>query len=132
MNLAKRILDEANEDISKTNFYKVIQNNIPIVIDGLNKLSGEFKDAHSDTEVQDYDNLGKTLKALTEICEELDKNGFTYFPQPTDFRKQLLHDIFNNFADFYSSYTDGFSEEDIEILNTNSKDLLNIIDKLYK
>ena len=130
MSLAKRILDEANEDITTTSLYNVVVNTIPILIDGLSKLSKEFEYAHSDTEVQDYDNFGKTYKAVEELCNELDKNGFTYFSQPIDLKKNILSDVFKNFIEFYKEYQNGFSEEDIEILNTNSKDLLNILDKL--
>lgn len=130
MSLAKRILDEANEDITTTTLYAVVQDNVPTIIDGLQVLSKEFEDAHSDTEVQDYNNLGKTFQAVTNICNELDKNGFTYFAQPTDFKKNILSKIFDNFIQFYETYVNGFAEEDIEILNTNSKDLLSILEKL--
>ena len=130
MSLARKILDEANEDITTTKLYGVVQDNIPTIVDGLDTLSSEFKDAHSDTEVQDIDSFGKLYKALTNICSELDINGFTYFSQPTNFRKNVLSDVFNNFKEFYEEYRNGFSAEDIEILNTNSKDLLSILEKL--
>ena len=130
MSLAKRILDEANEDITTTELYKVVQENVGTIIDGLHTLSKEFENAHSDTEVQDYTNLGKTFQAVSNLCNELDKNGFTYFSQPTDFKKNILSKIFDNFIEFYEDYVNGFAEEDIEILNTNSKDLLSILEKL--
>ena len=130
MSLARRILDEANEDIKTTPLYMVVQENIPTIIEGLEVLSKEFTDAHSDTEVQDYENLGKTFQAVSNICNELDKSGFTYFTQPSDFRRNLLSRIFENFIEFYKEYANGFAEEDIEILNTNSKDLLSILEKL--
>lgn len=130
MSLAKRILDEANEDLSTTPLYKIVTENVPVIVEGLQILSKEFKGAHSDTEVQDYNNLGKTFQAVSNICDELDKSGFTYFSQPTDFKKNILSDIFNNFIEFYKEYVNGFAEDEIEILNTNSKDLLSILEKL--
>ena len=130
MSLARRILDEANEDIRTTELYKVVQENIPTIIEGLEVLVKEFTDAHSDTEVQDYENLGKTFQAVSSICNELDKGGFTYFTQPSDFRRNLLSRIFDNFIEFYKEYANGFATEDIEILNTNSKDLLSILERL--
>lgn len=130
MSLAKQILDEANEDITTTNLYKVVMDNVGIIIEGLRQLSKEFENAYSDTTVEDEDNYNKTLQAVTNICNELDKNGFTYYSQSFETRKQLLSKIFINFIDFYESYSNGFAEEDIEILNTNSKDLQNILEKI--
>jgi hypothetical protein len=128
--LARRIIEESNEDLSTTELYGTVMDNIYTIIDGLEILSKEFKDAHSDTEVSDYNNLGKTYDAVQNICNALDKSGFTYFSQPTDFKKNILSKIFNNFIEFYESYVDGFNEDEIEILNTNSKDLLSILEKL--
>lgn len=130
MSLARRILDEANEDIVSTELYHVVMDNIPIVIEGLEVLAKEFEYAHSDTEPTDVTSFGKTYKALTNICNILDKNGFTYFPQPDALERRLLGKIFNNFIDFYKEYANGFAEDDIEILNTNSKDLLSILEKI--
>lgn len=130
MSLARKILDEANEDITTTKLYSVLQDNLPDIIDGLNTLSNEFKGAHSDTEVQDKVSFGKLYKALDNVCTELNTNGFTYFPQPTEFKKSVLSSIFSNFKEFYEEYQNGFSAEDIEILNTNSKDLMSILERL--
>lgn len=130
MSLAKRILDEANEDITTTELYNTVMNNIPIILEGLEVLSKEFEYAHSDTEPQDISNLGKTYQAVSNICDVLDKNGFTYFPQPGVLERKLLGKIFVNFIDFYKEYEAGFAEDDIEILNTNSKDLLSILERI--
>lgn len=130
MSLARKILDEANEDISNTELYYIVHENVPIIIDGLNKLSKEFEYAHSDTEVQDIENLGITSKAVETLCNELDKNGFTYYKQPLDFKKKLLSSIFKNFVEFYEEYTGDFESDSLEILNTNSKDLFFILEKL--
>lgn len=130
MSLAKRILEEANEDISNTELYQVVMHNIDDLISGLHVLSDEFKNAMSDTVVQDTSALDKTLKSLNNICTELDKSGFTYYAQSVKPKKKLLSEIFNNFIEFYETYADGFEAEDVEILNTNSKDLLVILDGL--
>lgn len=130
MSLAKRILEEANEDISNTELYQVVMHNIDDLISGLHVLSDEFKNAMSDTVVQDTSALDKTLKSLNNICTELDKGGFTYYAQSVKPKKKLLSEIFNNFIEFYETYADGFGAEDVEILNTNSKDLLVILDGL--
>lgn len=132
MSLAKRILDEANEDITTTELYKVVQENLPSLIEDLKVLSKDFQNAHSDTEVEHTSNLDSALKSISSICDVLDKSGFTYFPQPTDFRRNIIGRILDNFIDFYETYLDGFMEEDIEILNTNSKDLLSILENLNK
>ena len=132
MSLAKRILDEANEDITTTELYKVVQDNLPTLVSSLEVLSNDFKNAHSDTEVEHTEQLDSALKAVSNICDVLDKSGFTYFPQPTEFRRTVIGQILNNFKDFYEEYQNGFVEEDIEILNTNSKDLLSILENLNK
>ena len=130
MSLASKILEEANEDITTTTLYKVVMDNIYQIIDGLKIISKEFENAHSDTVVEDVDNYNKTLQAVVNICNELDKNGFTYYSQSFETRKQLISKILLNFVDFYEEYSNGFSEEDIEVLNTNSKDLQGILEKL--
>ena len=56
--LAKRILDEANEDITKSELYVSALEAIQIIISCLEVLAKEFEDAHSDTEVQDIENFG--------------------------------------------------------------------------
>lgn len=130
MSLAKRILEEANEDISNTELYQVVMHNIDDLISGLHSLSEQFDGAVSDTEVEDESALDKSLKALNSICTELDKSGFTYYAQTVKPKKKLLSEILNNFIEFYETYADGFEAEDVEILNTNSKDLLVILDGL--
>lgn len=132
MSLAKKILDEANEDITTTNLYRVVIDNVENIIEGLNVLREEFNGAHSDTTVEDINNYNMLIQSLSTVCNELDKEGFTYFPQPTAFKNSQLYDVFGNFISFYEEYIDGFAPEDIEILNTNSKDLMSIISKLNK
>lgn len=132
MSLAKRILDEANEDITTTELYKTVQDNLPTLIDSLTVLSQDFQDAHSDTKVTHYESLDGALKSLNNICTVLDKSGFTFFPQPTELKRNVLSRVLNNYIDFYETYLDGFAEDDIEILNTNSKDLMSILENLNK
>lgn len=128
--LAKRILDEANEDITKSELYVSALEAIQIIISCLEVLAKEFEYAHSDTEVQDIENFGKLYTATNDLCEELDKNGFTYIPQPSEISRKQYGKVFKNFIEFYREYENGFAKEDLEILNTNSKDLLSILDKL--
>lgn len=130
MSLARMILDEANEDIESTELYQLVQQNIPDIISGLDVLAKEFEYAHSDTTVQDTESFGRAYKALDTICKELSKNGFTYFPQPSELSHKVLSGVFRNYKDFYEEYSNGFDSKDIEILNTNSKDLLSVFDRL--
>lgn len=130
MSLAKQILDEANEDITNTEFYNAIMSNIGLVIEGLTVLKEQFKGASSNTVIENPVYLDDTKKALNNICTILDKEGFTYYPQPTSFKNSQLSKVFGNFIEFYETYLDGFNPDDIEILNTNSKDLIAILDKL--
>lgn len=131
MSLAKRILDEANEDITTTEIYKLFMNNVDNIIAGLELLSKNFENAHSDTEIEDTENFGILHKAVSELCNELDRNGFTYIPQSIDIKKDKYSKVLNNYKEYYESLQDEFGPEDLEIMNTNSKDLLNLLDKIY-
>lgn len=128
--LAKRILDEANEDITKSELYVSALDAIHIILDCLEVLAKEFEDAHSDTEVQDIDNFGRLYTEVSNLCDNLDKNGFTYIPQPSEISRRQYGKVLSNFIEFYREYENGFAKEDLEILNTNSKDLLSMLDKL--
>lgn len=130
MSLARRILDEANEDIRTSELYQTFMDNVHIIVGCLEKLKKEFDSAHSDTRVQDFENLGQLYQTLDTIVTVLDKSGFTYIPQPVNFNRRQLHSIFGNFIDFYEEYANGFAAEDLEILNTNTKDLMSILEKL--
>lgn len=129
MSLARQILDEANEDIQNTEMYQNIIGYIQELVPGLQEISKQLEFVQSDTTLND-DNYFKTVEVLNKLCNELDKNGFTYFPQSTEFNKKVIKQVIDNFIEFYDSYLDGFDASDMEILNTNSKDLVSILERL--
>ena len=131
MSLARRILDEANEDITTSNVYKFFMDNVDNIIACLELLADNYKDAHSDTEIEDLESFGILHKAVSGLDKELSKSGFTYISQPIDIRKESYSNVLNNYKEFYESLRDGFEEDDLEVINTNTKDLLNLLDKIY-
>ena len=121
MNIAREILNNANINIEDTDLYKSIHQNIPNLLDGLSMLI-------DDTENEEGINITKV--SLENICNALDKSGFTYFPQKSNLNKKVLPEVFKNYVEFYEGYKDNFEADQLEILNTNSKDLLYIIETL--
>ena len=129
MSLAKQILDEANEDIQNTEMYQNIIGYIQELVPDLQDVSKQLETVQSDTKLSS-ESYYKSIELLNQICDELDKNGFTYFPQTMEISNKVIKKVMDNFIEFYESYLDGFAADELEILNTNSKDLVSILERL--
>lgn len=125
MSIARKILEETNEDITGTDLYKIIRETVPNIVDGLEDLSSQIVSNSIDKST-----LINLINDVDKINVELNKEGFTYFPQPNMIDKSLLPDVFSTFEEFYNSYMNGFDTSELEILNTNTKDLVFILDRL--
>ena len=123
MNIAREILNNANINLEDTELYKVIHQNVPTLIDALEALSDDL---------DDEEQVSIAHISIENICKELNRSGFTYFPQKSTLSRKVLPEVLKNYIEFYENYTGNIETNQLEILNTNSKDLLYIIETLQK
>lgn len=79
----------------------------------------------------DYKNEGlrdELYQALNDLSTSLDKEGFTYYSQPFTIPGQAFRKVLLNYADFFKEMSNKMTIEDLEIFNTNVKDVLAIIE----
>ena len=121
--LAKRILENVEEDITQEELYNRIKEYSKEFINLLEQYVSE-EDIYDQKKI-----MGMLFEKLEYICNELDKEGFTYYMQPSAVSDKIFKKIAQNYIEFYKGYTEGFTNDQLEIFNTNTKDLLNFVEK---
>ena len=122
MSIAGKILQEtiSDEELTQTDLYLSIKSLIPTILDMLDNL----------IENLDRDSALQLLEVLDNLSTLLNGEGFTYYSQPLSYNKRDLIKMLGQYRDFYSNYENDFATEDMEILNTNTKDLISVLEKI--
>ena len=117
MGLAKQILEGIDEET-------VID--LSVYMEPADVIHDLLTDYADDNKNEDLRN--ELYQTLNDLSTSLDKEGFTYYSQPFTIPGQAFRKVLLNYADFFKEMSSKMTIKDLEIFNTNVRDVLAIIE----